>query len=87
MDRHHAATAVANSSIVYLSKQIAADYRHHGIISNSISPRLEHISIGLPAEQRKSKLVDVSAIDAALAVVYLASDEARSVSASNIILG
>jgi DNA-binding MarR family transcriptional regulator len=88
MDRHHAATAVANSSIVYLSKQIAADYRHHGIISNSISPRLEHISIGLPtAEQQKSKLVDVSAIDAALAVVYLASDEARSVSASNIILG
>jgi DNA-binding MarR family transcriptional regulator len=87
MDRHHAATTVANSSIVSLSKQIAVDYRHSSIISNSISPRLERASIGLPTEQLKSRFADVSAIDAALAVAYLASDEARSVSASNIILG
>jgi DNA-binding MarR family transcriptional regulator len=85
LEWHHAATAVANSSIISLSKQIANDF--HTIISNSISPRLERVSIGLPTEQRTSRFVDVSAIDAALAVAYLASDEARSVSASNIILG
>ena len=87
LDWHHAATVVANSSIISLSKQIADDYRQHSIISNSISPRLERVAIGLPTEQRTSRFADVSAIDAALAVAYLASDEARSVSASNIILG
>jgi DNA-binding MarR family transcriptional regulator len=84
--RHHSAVAAANSSIVSVSKQLSEDYRHRGISSNSISPRLYCEPIDL-SESRHSRFVDVSPIDAALTVAYLSSDEARCVSASNIILG
>jgi DNA-binding MarR family transcriptional regulator len=85
-DRHPAATAAVNSSIVSLSTQIAEDYRHMGVVSNSISPRL-HFEMRSSFEHQRSKVVHVPAMDVGLAVSYLASDEARSVSASNIILG
>jgi DNA-binding MarR family transcriptional regulator len=85
--RHHSAVAAANASIVSVSKQLSEDYRHCGISSNSILPRLDCEPSELVSEPRCSRFVDVSPLDAALTVAYLASDEARCVSASNIILG
>ena len=87
MGRYHPAIAAVNSSIVFLSKQLSEDYRHRGISSNSISPRLGCEPIEPLSEPRRSRFVDVSALDAALTVAYLASDEARRVSSSNIIVG
>lgn len=78
----HVAVATANAAIATLSKQIADEYRESGIVCNSLSPRVQSGSRG-----RRTRWAKVPAIDIAQAVSYLASDEARSVSASNIILG
>lgn len=86
-DYHDAALIAANSSIVSLSTQIAEEYRTMGVVSNCISPRLHIETPVSPSEHPRSRVAYVPAIDIGLAVSFLASDEARSVSASNIILG
>lgn len=78
----HVAVATANSAIAALSKQVADEYRESGIVCNALSP-----SVQVGSRGRRTRWAKVPAIDIAQAVSYLASDEARSVSASNIVLG
>jgi len=77
------AVVSANSAIIAMSNQIATDHRRAGIVCNCLSPRT---LVGAEKQHRKAH-VDVPAIDIALATSYLASDEARVVSGSNLILG
>lgn len=72
----------ANAAILSLSQNVANSYRASGIVCNCLSPREQ-----TPNGKHDRSFVDVPAMDIALAASYLASDEARSVSASNIILG
>jgi DNA-binding MarR family transcriptional regulator/NAD(P)-dependent dehydrogenase (short-subunit alcohol dehydrogenase family) len=81
------AVVAANSAISALSRQVATDYRRSGIIANSISPRLE------PSVQRDAeapldqRFVHVAPAAVALMISYLASEDARFVSASDLIIG
>jgi MarR family transcriptional regulator, lower aerobic nicotinate degradation pathway regulator len=81
------ATIAANSTIASLSAQTADVYHDLGVISNCISPRLKATPTEITAGSQAPYVAQVPPIDVALAVSYLASDEARSISASNLILG
>ena len=85
--RDESAIMAANMAISSLSIQVNQKYHPMGIVSNCISPRFQCEPLKSQFELRRSGIAHVSAADAGLAVSYLASDEARSVSASNIILG
>lgn len=82
------ALIAANAAVVTATREIATDYRRHGIVANSISPRLER----LPVQDGKdaaiiSRLAQVAPVDVAATATYLASAAARFVSASDLILG
>jgi DNA-binding MarR family transcriptional regulator/NAD(P)-dependent dehydrogenase (short-subunit alcohol dehydrogenase family) len=81
------AAIAANASIVLLSAQIAEEYRDRGIVSNCISPRFRSNAHHAALGNKQPRISYVPAIDVGLAASYLVSDEARSVSASNLVLG
>jgi DNA-binding MarR family transcriptional regulator/NAD(P)-dependent dehydrogenase (short-subunit alcohol dehydrogenase family) len=86
-NHHKVATIASNSTIASLSAQTAEVYHDSGVISNCISPRLKPTPTEITSGSQAPYVAQVPAIDVALAVSYLASDEARSISASNLILG
>ena len=82
------AVIAANASIVALTREIATDYRRNGIVANSISPRLERAAAPDGKDASASaRLAHVAATDVAATATYLASPDARFVSASDLILG
>lgn len=82
------ALIAANAAVVTLTREVATDYRRNGIVANSISPRLER-STQLDAKDTSTinRLSQVAPADVAATATYLASADARFVSASDLILG
>ena len=78
----------SNAAIVALTREFATDYRRNGIVANSISPRVERL---VPPQSKdmtvSTRLVHVAPADVASTVAYLASADARFVSASDLVLG
>lgn len=75
------AAVSANAAIAALTKLTAEEHRSAGVVCNALFPRIKEGSGSVATWSR------APALDVAQAISFLASDAARSISASNLILG
>lgn len=82
------AVFAANASIAALTRRIAVDERQRGVVCNCLTPRLEACASADGGNLAgTSRFAPVAAIDVAQATRFLASSEARAISASLIEIG